>query len=526
LRSNKVCEYNVPKPKIFELNAGPQFDSANEQSSFSYFVKEGAEIVSTFLPSSTQFWCVVGPRISHDYPSVKHGITAVGALQAPLHQISSNQVVKGRLPEHNPLSLMNLSRGLRLASIADPNAVPLEVTLTACIYFTASSIWTEKVGAPSMHTAAGLRLLAEYDRGEYEGIVANKDEIETVFRPLFQRFTVSACAFSDSFPGPSSDMPLNYLLDIDLEKTGDFKTATEAFEAVGTLLKCVFRLREGVTMDGILPRVATAIDRCDDALNNAYLNSSSKEVSATGYTFNRDYHHLRVHLATIRIMFGTIDSEDETKYDHYRNTFQFILVESRQLLDDELSAHSRTTSGRNLRTTHGFIPPMFLTATKCRDLSMRKRAIELLHAYGHAERGWTSCMAVSLASFVIDQEHDHAPDGQLLDSIRKRICLENVVFNSALGVTFVEYWDYSNEPSASTGSTYGGSPRTSYSIGTPSSTSYDLGWPVLRNATLPFRSCGAVQKDGETAEMARKVLHAFGHTGVVLYAPKIACHCV
>lgn len=500
----------------------PKFESPNEHQSFAYFVQEGAEIVSTFLPSSAEFWCHIGPRISHAFPSVKHGITAVGAIQSQLQHLSPTQVVESRYPEHSPLSLANLARGLRLASIADPRATPLEVTLTTCIYFTAASIWTEKIGAPSLHTAAGLRLLAEYDRGQYQGLVANKEEIETVFRPLFHRFTVAACTFGDDFPSATSDMPQNYLLDIDLDKVGDFNRAVEGFEAVGTLLKCVLRLREGVTMDNILPRVSAAIDLCDDTLNSVYLKSSAQEASPTGNTLDYDYHHLRMHLATIRIMFGTIQVRDETEYDAFRNVFQFILVESKQLLNNDTPLAAKTYQGRILRTTHGVIPPLFLTATKCRDLNIRRQAVTLLHSYGHAERGWTSCMAVSLANFVIEREHGRDAEGVLLDPVRNRIRLESVKFSSKLKTTFVDYWDYSNILSAP--STELGSAANTPMSGALTSPTVD--GPMLRSAAIPFQPCGAVERQGETAEMARKVLHAFGHTGVVLYVPKIACHCV
>lgn len=156
-------------------------------------------MITTFQPSAGPFRQQVGLRLSHSFPSIKHGITAVGAVQAPLHFMDPGTVVETRQPENNTLSLTNLARGMHLAWHADPRDVPLEAILASSIFFMASAIWTDKIGAPAMHVGAGLRILDEYANGTYEGVVINRQEVDTIFIPMFRRFVVAACAFSDGF---------------------------------------------------------------------------------------------------------------------------------------------------------------------------------------------------------------------------------------------------------------------------------------------------------------------------------------
>jgi hypothetical protein len=49
-RAGKSCSYDLPVLRIFELAAGPEFNSDFERQSFAYFVKEGATIITTFQP--------------------------------------------------------------------------------------------------------------------------------------------------------------------------------------------------------------------------------------------------------------------------------------------------------------------------------------------------------------------------------------------------------------------------------------------------------------------------------------------
>ena len=603
-RAGKDCVYNAPPPKqdIFELVTGPKFATNLDEQSYAYFVSGGHTLVSTFQWSMSSFWKTMGVCISQDYPAVKHGATAVGAIQGPLHRRPGGEIVTIRRPVMSPLWLMNLAKGMRLASTANPHTVPLEVLLSASCFFMAATIWTDKVGITGLHVGYGLKMIEEYMNGTYEGTVANGRDIEHVYRPMFQRFVVAACAYTDGFPQKFAQLPPNYCLAIDLDNIGYLNRIEEAIEATGTLLKCVIRMRAGAILDGIFARFTRALDEFDEGLTALYLQhlADIHLTGLTGNTFDHDYRHLRMHLSTIRILFATMGPEDDLAYDNYRKEFLFILVECKRLADENLaSATAKDTP--NLRTSLGTIPPLFFTATKCRDLAIRQSAVEILHSMRIVERGWSSCMATSLARFVIAQEHSQTSslNSNLLEEVSsgpplapvatRRVNLRSVKFSSAHRTATIEYRHCSAPRRKSSAAfSYDSlmhpmSPESMDSIMLQSSSEFleaglnpavnepqplpniDLQSPFyplaeqsgglleihldrtrqpdirrssdlptcppinpptkLLRTSIPYKPHPSLERDGATQDMADKVLVAFGHTGVVLYTPRIECHC-
>ena len=59
---------------------------------------------------------------------------------------------------------------------------------------------------------------------------------------------------------------------------------------------------------------------------------------------------------------------------------------------------------RVFKSTLGILSPLFLVATKCRNPSIRDRAIKALHSSARRERTWNSCIATILAQFVVHVE--------------------------------------------------------------------------------------------------------------------------
>jgi Fungal Zn(2)-Cys(6) binuclear cluster domain len=119
-RAGKTCEYAALKFKIFELSTGPGFDSSLEKQSYAYFAAEGARLVSTYQHSVGPFWQKIALQIGHEYHAVRHGITAMGAIQEPLHYSNPGQIVTSRQPEMNSLSLQNMAKSMHMASLASP----------------------------------------------------------------------------------------------------------------------------------------------------------------------------------------------------------------------------------------------------------------------------------------------------------------------------------------------------------------------------------------------------------------------
>lgn len=487
---------NVPQPRIFEPDGGPLFDSELEKKSFDYLTREGMQILTTFQPSSRAFYLKAAPQISTNFPALKHVMVAIGAIQAPLHYSKPGQLLTVRKPQVPAFPLQELTKSMHLLAAADPAKVPFEGLVACCIFFMAFTIWTEKVGAPVVHIEAGLKLIEDHINSARQGVVPLNELAVTEMLPMFQRLTINCCTFTDDYPSATSIRPQNYQLDMDLEKAGQFINIDDAFESIMTIQKLVLRLREGQTIDGIRARTAVALDEFEEALNVLYIEriKDLKAMSVTGNKADHDHQHLRMSHRVISVLFHTIDAVDEMAYDRHRSDFLFILSECKKFLFDDAEISQRSSSA--LKTTLGIIPPLFMVATKCRDTQIRRQAIELLHSTARVERGWTSCIATGLAKFVANQEEMMSPGIASLDQVPARIRLEEVEHNSWSRITNVKYWEC-----------------------------YPGLQPVLKTASIPYNPHPSMEVDGQTPKMSRKVLHAFGYTGIVLYCPHIACHC-
>ena len=491
------CGYDVLKAKIFSIDDGLQFDKPGDKRFYDFFINEGSSLLTTFQPASIPFWLKMAPQLSRVCPAVQHGMTALGAIQAPLHYGTPGVIVETRRPEMSSTALSYLIKSMGYLAQADPNSISPEVSLTCCLCFMAMAIWTEKVSAPVIHIDAGLRMLRDYKKSVKKDPLRRSAPIEDSFVRPFNRLVINALSFSDGYPTSISGIPANHALDMDLDSVDYLLNFPDAFDSINTILKCIFRINEGHRTEGIKTKIDSALSQFPKSLEELHKRDIKTSIER-GHPENAnvdDLLHLKIHHRTAHIMFHARKAENETDFDLFQEDFAYILDQSQEYLfraQEQGAGHAG-----NLRTLLGVIPPLFFTATKCRDSATRHLALELLHASLQTERGWTSCMATSLARFVIETEEDGLGlvPAELVP-LERRIYLDQVDHSSADSLTYLQYRHYV------------------YDELTPN-----------RRASLPFRRHLFVETDGVTNPMSKKALHACGYTGVVLFTPRISCHC-
>src|SRR5262249_27610181 len=131
------------------------------------------------------------------------------------------------------------------------------------------------------------------------------------------------------------------------------------------------------------------------------LGAVNKSLSLSQHVGDRassfGFRSLLVHHRVAFIMLDTIamDSVDGIVYDKYMDDFEYMVseVESLLLMEGEQGARQI----KKVSCWLGFIPPLFFTATKCRNSEIRHRAINALHLAPHKERMWTTCSAAQIA---------------------------------------------------------------------------------------------------------------------------------
>lgn len=117
---------------------------------------------------------------------------------------------------------------------------------------------------------------------------------------------------------------------------------------------------------------------------------------------------LRVYHTMFNVMLRAASSESDGIYDQFLGEFKWIV----ERYDDftafwtENGPLEFSPEGlASLDYSMGFIPPLFFTATKCRDPATRMAALNHLGALRLEESNWTSCTAYMIARKIIQIEN-------------------------------------------------------------------------------------------------------------------------
>ncbi|KIX00668.1 uncharacterized protein Z518_09733 [Rhinocladiella mackenziei CBS 650.93] len=487
----KCPGYRLPVPRIFDIRPRPRFDTEEDKVSYDYFVTSGSKVICNFQQNSLQFWTRLAPQLAETNDAVRHALVALGALQEPLHRVTVDQLATNRRPEISPLAIAHTTKAIHQMRIADPKSLCVEVAVSCCILFLALSIWMEKTAGPPIHILAAHRILKESTGDNTNNSRSKNNDLSRIYVPMVDGLIVHACTFTDQFPPPSSGIPPDYLLQYGLDGIGAMSNMPEALHAINTLLKSVLRAtyHADTTSNAVTRSISSAISCYGRKLEDLRAaNKCSEDLER--------YYQLRLHHRMAYLMFHTLGHDDEWIYDGHYEGFYFILEQSRRIIKQRDTTSAKTTSALN--PTFGLIPPLFFVATKCRD-SLRRQALQALHSVFRNERGWTSCMATTIAKFVIQEEEqtvDYICEEQI-SRPQRRIRLDQVEFSSAQRKMHLKYTMFTKKGAA-------GQPRST---------------------RIPYCPHPSVESDGVTSDMSRKVLRACGYTSIILFTPPIECHC-
>lgn len=112
--------------------------------------------------------------------------------------------------------------------------------------------------------------------------------------------------------------------------------------------------------------------------------------------------NLRLWYAALMVMVNAEAYGPETRYDAQLNHFEDIVNLGEKLAEATFDPSNTKTVAFDI----GYTIPVFLTATRCRDPRIRRRAVRLLHEYPRQEGKWESVAAAAIASRWIAVEED------------------------------------------------------------------------------------------------------------------------
>ena len=384
-----------PSPKLALM---PTYGTGEESRALASYLSTVAVTISEF--SSPYFWRILIPQASWTQPAIKHGLVALTMLQGSL------KTIKGGSLSADERSMWHYNQTIKLLSRDNPT---VEVALLTCFLFFTYENTQGNFKMSRRHIKGGIKIIKEWQPQRVQAL--NDDIMKQDIIPRFREGLefLRACLPSQTpLPAgsvtarlPQSTIMVHHDRDIPDPPSsahGDLGGIFPSIEAAyAAFYECVRRVLcpstiRGGTLTPLLVRWKRTFDSSDGL--RACDQSLLRFIGV-------HYHTCRIIGAVI--LHGLEDGleDPEISFDAYLEDFRFIV--------DEMHFLVARTNDRALAVHYqkiGFIPPLFLTALKCRNSLLRWRAVGLLEQLQSREGCWTSQCAAKIARECINWEEE------------------------------------------------------------------------------------------------------------------------
>jgi hypothetical protein len=118
---------------------------------------------------------------------------------------------------------------------------------------------------------------------------------------------------------------------------------------------------------------------------------------------------LRIHLISTKIAVSGVLFTEETSYDSFLPLFQELYDLTTIVVDAYQKKSNRTIADNGFFLDLGICSPLYLLVSRCRDHSLRVKAINLLKGW-HAEGCWQPKLIAAIGDFLVEVEEDGCVD--------------------------------------------------------------------------------------------------------------------
>ncbi|KFX92860.1 hypothetical protein V490_05138 [Pseudogymnoascus sp. VKM F-3557] len=347
----------------------------------------------------TSFWSSLLLQLSRSEPAIRHALLAVGSLHAQ-YETSSDARPENRLISH-PFTLQQYNQAIRsLKNKLSHGQESVEVTLMCCILFICLECLRNNRELAVNHLQNGLNILGsartkETDCRTVKSSFFGSDFVEQNLYQIFSRLLAQLTLFG---------MPVSDASAIELSKPSsvvvdplNFNSIHEAKASFDTLMLYSLRFVRAAMDNKRTGQQQASIQTRQFDLQAQFLQwlCSFEALMKTietrrGANDQREPLLLRIQYKAAYIWLSACLAPDETSFDAYIEDFQSITTWARCLA-------MIPTSSSLFSLDMAIIPPLFLTAVKCRKSSIRHEAIELLYAIPGREGLWDARLHAKVA---------------------------------------------------------------------------------------------------------------------------------
>lgn len=414
------------------------FDNDNERRSFDYFRSVTMPKSARFFGSD--FWGRRVLQISHCEPAIKYAVLALSSLHQELELKSPS-----RSGEQAEFAIHSYNKAIDHTSklLSKTGKNNFEKGLVACALFTCFENLSGGYGAAQMHLQNGLRILSESQDSLAKDRRKPDHTIPNDILQVFSRLDLQAMSFSDSrFPYPFPNLKSRAFEPDPIPSS--FSSIFEAQDHFFQLMKWVLFHSENY------PHCPTAdLYDAEKVANIMSIKCKTDNLLATWDTafgtfldqlerngrWNQEVLHASVILHIYRAMITLVSNanfiQSEVSYDNHYPLFERVLtmVECLPEVSKAPAGDCHPATQKTFSLELGIVMPLFLTAAKCRDPFLRRRAIMHLKTINLQEGVWDSFGAANVVEALMSIEEEGLGDVQSAEDIpeEKRIIETNIV---------------------------------------------------------------------------------------------------
>jgi hypothetical protein len=383
-----------------------------------YFSIRTGPAISSVLNRS--FWSYTLPQLSVSEPAIRHALIALGSAHARFEiGATNNQIVSGAV--HPDFVLRHYNQAIRhLKSRLGDDNNSADVVLLCCLLFISLECLYGNRALVVDHLNNGLNILRSSSCQDIEksSVNANTIPIKQQVLLLFQRLDAQTTLIGRPTSTLFSKKNDIHLITI----PGAFKDFEEAKNSLDLLvaasLSLIRTIHDEKHSDGASVSRSARILQIHLLEQFATWDNSMIDLIASLVPFtdddNRREKSLRVQHTAAFIWLSRCPCLDEIGFDAFTTEFGWIVDWSNMVIAPPLEStnHSLQAGLASLSISGaskfsldmGFIPPLYLTAIKCRDPRIRREAITILNKTKGREGIWDAHLHAGVSQRLVEVE--------------------------------------------------------------------------------------------------------------------------
>jgi hypothetical protein len=419
-----------------------------ERRAFHFFRSNSVMALQGYFDS--EFWSRLVLQASHTEPTIRHAVIALGSLHETTQNEDSAILKSGAAYDKFALQQCNKAIANLNQELGIRGQQSIEVLLMSCVIFVCFETLQGNYESALTHMESGVRMYRNWQAENSKpgpGISSGRHHtIDKEIAQIFSRLNLQVLMFPDTHLLGRNfyTTNLNPLIDQPPKTFSSLKEAKDRLDnCMGYIFQSVLAvyfarenfLHQAQKRSPEFMSYQTLLSQWS-VLFGAFISSSGTNL---GPEDRQRASLLEIQYRVATILFTTGMSPEETAFDAFNSEFNSIVTLTSSLVKDGKAFGIPGRAGQ-FSFDMALVPPMYLTATRCRDPLIRRRALSILSATPRQEGVWNSDMMARIAERLIHIEEDG--NGQVTSSdnvpATSRLSVLNATINSEQRSVLVE----------------------------------------------------------------------------------------